>query len=203
MYIACTHLCVHVRTCIYTCTHAMYMYRSVSPTFILPFLFLLLHLYHTHSLSLSLSPLLPVASRIQAESNHYDPKMIAESRAEVEAELRNIVIESARAIANNQSPRQRTAPTQVIVNDNKQPHTPATAEREEREESSIDFGNGDKNEKKKKESRSRKTKGEAEEVKRYPGYQPWPSLQDCAAMSLSKTLLFTSTWLSVTAKKIK
>ena len=38
---------------------------------------------------------------------------------------------------------------------------------------------------------------------RYPGYQPWPTLQECAAMSLPKTLIFTSTWLSVTAKKIK
>ena len=50
------------------------------------------------------------------------------------------------------------------------------------------------------ESQKAKT---ADGVRRYPGYQPWPTLQDCAAMSLPKTLLFTSTWLSVTAKKVK
>ena len=53
---------------------------------------------------------------------------------------------------------------------------------------------------KKSEPQKAKT---ADGVRRYPGYQPWPSLQDCAAMSLPKTLIFTSTWLSVTAKKVK
>ena len=44
------------------------------------------------------------------------PQLIAQSRAEIETELRDIVLASARAIANNQSPVQHTTPVRVIGN---------------------------------------------------------------------------------------
>ena len=160
---------------------------------------------------LDITPLMrQIASRIQAENENYDPQLIAQSRAEIEAELREIVVTSARAINNNQSPAQHTTPVKVISNE-----SPLTSSRDEgggggrggeepargegRVVSGIDtateeFGNS---------KSKRKTKNGGDNVKRYPGYRPWPSLQDCAAMSLPRALLFTSTWLSVTAKKIR
>ena len=63
-------------------------------------------------------------------------------------------------------------------------------------------GDKDDVESESKENKLQKAK-KTDSVKRYPGYRPWPSLQDCAAMSLPKTLLFTSTWLSVTAKRVR
>lgn len=162
-----------------------------------------------------------IASRIQAESNNYDPQLIAQSRAEIEAELRDIVLASARAITNNQSPVTHTTPVKVISSekstpillkaeelktsddDGKQVTTDKTDEEIEKEhkgkvERVVSSGEGGVREQDLPVKMRKK-----EDVKRYPGYRPWPSLQDCAAMSLPKTLLFTSTWLSVTAKRVK
>ena len=61
----------------------------------------------------------------------------------------------------------------------------------------------EKGEEKEREREREKGTEEAHRRERYPGFRPWPTLQECSAMSLPKTLLFTSTWLSVTAKKIK
>ncbi len=44
---------------------------------------------------------------------------------------------------------------------------------------------------------------EEEIKKRFPGYRPWPSLEDCQGNPLPKYIVFTSTWLSVTAKGVK
>ena len=148
-----------------------------------------------------------VASRIQAEQNNYDPQLIAQSRAEIETELRDIVLASARAIANNQSPVQHTTPVRVIGNG---PHsTQPTQDEKGREREDVkEEKDGRKEESKEEGGREKEGGGmegteEAGKRERYPGFRPWPTLQECAAMSLPKTLLFTSTWLSVTAKKIK
>ena len=44
---------------------------------------------------------------------------------------------------------------------------------------------------------------EEEIRRRFPGKQPWPTLEECQEKPLPKTLVFTSTWLSVTAKGVK
>ncbi len=44
---------------------------------------------------------------------------------------------------------------------------------------------------------------EEELKKRFPGFRPWPSLEECRGKPLPKYIVFTSTWLSVTAKGIK
>ena len=45
---------------------------------------------------------------------------------------------------------------------------------------------------------------EEEELrKQWPDYLPWPTLEDCQQKPPSRYIVFTSTWLSVTAKKIK
>ena len=157
---------------------------------------------------LDITPLVKqIASQIQAENNNYDPQLIAQSRAEIEAELKEIIAASARAIANDQSPVQRTIPTRIISHEAHLQGTHTTKEDDSTEE--IDSEEGDGRRIKdtvakdtEKERVSKETKKD-DTVQRYPGYRPWPSLQECAAMSLPKTLLFTSTWLSVTAKGIK
>ena len=70
-------------------------------------------------------------------------------------------------------------------------------ERDGRKEESEEEGEREK------DGGGREATEEPGKRERYPGFQPWPTLQECAVMSLPKTLLFTSTWLSVTAKKIK
>ena len=70
-------------------------------------------------------------------------------------------------------------------------------ERDGRKEESEEEGEREK------EGGGREATEEPAKRERYPGFRPWPTLQECAVMSLPKTLLFTSTWLSVTAKKIK
>lgn len=161
-----------------------------------------------------------IASRIQAENNNYDPQLIAQSRAEIEAELRDIVVASARAIGNNQSPVAQKTPVKVIPNEKTPPillkgegivkndvkqetldkidENPSTDEKERR-----DLEQDGKAEGGAKESDIPVKMRKKSDARRYPGYRPWPSLQDCAAMSLPKTLIFTSTWLSVTAKGVK
>lgn len=168
-----------------------------------------------------------VASRIQAENNNYDPQLIAQSRAEIEAELREIVVASARAITNNQSPVQHTTPVRIISHDKQRPLAAAEINNNDKSDAeeivsdeksgkitseqkddnalkadSTAEGDKDDVESESKENKLQKAK-KTDSVKRYPGYRPWPSLQDCAAMSLPKTLLFTSTWLSVTAKRVR
>ena len=44
---------------------------------------------------------------------------------------------------------------------------------------------------------------EEELRKQWPDYLPWPTLEDCQQKPPSRYIVFTSTWLSVTAKKIK
>ena len=45
---------------------------------------------------------------------------------------------------------------------------------------------------------------EKEELrKKWPENLPWPSLEDCKRKPPAQYMVFTSTWLSVTAKKIK
>ena len=44
---------------------------------------------------------------------------------------------------------------------------------------------------------------EEETRKRFPGIRPWPTLEDCQKSPLPKYVVFTSTWLSVTAKGVK
>ena len=44
---------------------------------------------------------------------------------------------------------------------------------------------------------------EEELRKQWPAYLPWPTLDDCQKKPPSRYIVFTSTWLSVTAKKIK
>lgn len=44
---------------------------------------------------------------------------------------------------------------------------------------------------------------EEELRKRWPDYLPWPTLEDCQRKPPSQYMVFTSTWLSVTAKKVK
>lgn len=44
---------------------------------------------------------------------------------------------------------------------------------------------------------------EAEMKRRFPGRRPWPTLEECEENPVPKTVVFTSTWLSVTAKGIK
>lgn len=166
-----------------------------------------------------------VASRIQAENNNYDPQLIAQSRAEIEAELRDIVVASARAIANDQSPVKHTTPVKVISNEKPKPILLKGEERKtlknDAKEVTLDKSDEkpltDKREGKGLEKERADGKGQSGpkesdiplkmrkkgSTKRYPGFRPWPSLQDCAAMSLPKTLIFTSTWLSVTAKGVK
>ena len=39
--------------------------------------------------------------------------------------------------------------------------------------------------------------------KRFPGYRPWPKLDECHEKPPQKYIVFTSTWLSVTAKGLK
>lgn len=54
--------------------------------------------------------------------------------------------------------------------------------------------------------RTRKTREqirEEESKRRFPERQPWPTLEECEAASVPKSVVFTSTWLSVTAKGIK
>lgn len=54
--------------------------------------------------------------------------------------------------------------------------------------------------------KNRKTRDEAREEeikKRFPGYRSWPTQEECDEKPLPKTVVFTSTWLSVTAKGIK
>ena len=130
-------------------------------------------------------------------------------------ELREIVLSSARAIANDQSPVQHTTPVRIIgknargrSHDTDEVEGQEEREREresERENSKLE----DEEDLQGEETPAREGEGndrgspERGEPKRYPGYKPWPTLQECAVMSLSKTLLFTSTWLSVTAKKVK
>ena len=66
---------------------------------------------------IDLSPVLrEVASRIQAESNSYDPQLLAQSHAEIAAGVKEIVVSSARAIANEQSPVQHNLPVRVLPN---------------------------------------------------------------------------------------
>ena len=74
--------------------------------------------------------------------------------------------------------------------------------RDEKEGGSSSREKGEEKEGEREREREKGTE-EAQRRERYPGFRPWPTLQECAAMSLPKTLLFTSTWLSVTAKKIK
>ena len=52
----------------------------------------------------------------------------------------------------------------------------------------------------------RKTREEVREEeiqKRFPGTRPWPTEEECNEKPLPKTVVFTSTWLSVTAKGAK
>ena len=44
---------------------------------------------------------------------------------------------------------------------------------------------------------------EEETRKRFPGIRPWPTLEDCQKSPLPRYVVFTSTWLSVTAKGVK
>ncbi len=44
---------------------------------------------------------------------------------------------------------------------------------------------------------------EEELRKKWPENLPWPSLEDCKRKPPAQYMVFTSTWLSVTAKKIK
>lgn len=44
---------------------------------------------------------------------------------------------------------------------------------------------------------------EEETRKRFPSIRPWPTLEDCQKSPLPKYVVFTSTWLSVTAKGVK
>lgn len=54
--------------------------------------------------------------------------------------------------------------------------------------------------------RVRKTREQIREEemrRRFPGRRPWPTLEECEEKPVPKTVVFTSTWLSVTAKGIK
>lgn len=54
-----------------------------------------------------------------------------------------------------------------------------------------------------KVKRKRKTRDEIREEeiqRRFPGTRPWPTMEDCNEKPPPKKLVFTSTWLSVTAK---
>ena len=140
-------------------------------------------------------------------------------------ELREIVLSSARAIANDQSPVQHTTPVRIIgknargrshdadqVKGQEERERERGSERESERESESENSKLEDEDLQGEEIPAREGEGlsvndrgspERGEPKRYPGYKPWPTLQECAVMSLSKTLLFTSTWLSVTAKKVK
>ena len=51
-----------------------------------------------------------------------------------------------------------------------------------------------------------KTRDEVREEelrRRFPGIKPWPSQEECDKKPLPKTVVFTSTWLSVTAKGVR
>ena len=51
--------------------------------------------------------------------------------------------------------------------------------------------------------KSRNDIREEETRKRFPGIRPWPTLEECMQSPLPKYIVFTSTWLSVTAKGVK
>ena len=53
------------------------------------------------------------------------------------------------------------------------------------------------------EKMAKESAREEELRKQWPDYLPWPSLDDCQQNPPSRYIVFTSTWLSVTAKKIK
>ena len=50
---------------------------------------------------------------------------------------------------------------------------------------------------------AKESEREEELRKRWPDYLPWPTLADCQQKPPPQYMVFTSTWLSVTAKKVK
>ncbi|CAI8054896.1 Tetratricopeptide repeat protein 17 [Geodia barretti] len=132
---------------------------------------------HYEPNQLDITPLMQkVASRIQAEQNNYDPQLIAQSRAEIETELRDIVVASARAIANNQSPVQHTTPVRVIGNE-RGPHSTQLTQDEKGREDVKEERDGRKEEseeegEREKDGGGREATEEPAKRERYPGFQP-------------------------------
>lgn len=54
-----------------------------------------------------------------------------------------------------------------------------------------------------KHRRTREEIHDEELRRRFPGIRPWPTLEECEEKQLPKTVVFTSTWLSVTAKGVQ
>ena len=150
-------------------------------------------------------------SQVQLEEYEYDPQLEAQEDAKFSAELEKLVASTARAIANDQTPVQHTAPARVKLRDKPDVVAKESVGKDAAAKDTVAKDTAAKEtfakdtsakETVAKDTTAKET-GKEREVKRYPGYRPWPSLQECAALSLPKSLVFTSTWLSVTAKGVK
>jgi len=128
----------------------------------------------TEKVSTSTEPTAPTKD----ESSSTEPTVPERSEAETEEQEANQSPSSRHNdVGRSSSPRARKKPSSKFA---KQPNVPLHKMRKTREQIR-----------------------EEESRRRFPERRPWPTLEECEETPVPKSVVFTSTWLSVTAKGIK
>lgn len=128
-----------------------------------------------------------------------DPQRIARSAIyeELERETAQIIKEAAEALNRNQTPVLRETKAYTIPGSATPPPPPPPPSETTPTTTEAPPTTAPKVRKTQKEIRDEEIR------KRFPGTRAWPTLEECEEKPLPKTVVFTSTWLSVTAKGVK